>query len=365
MRADTLILGTRKGLFVMGRSGSGWELRSHSHLGIPVSYADLDPRTGVLWACLDHGHWGAKLARSADLGETWEEAAAPTYPEGEEVKDGVPATTEYLWVLQPGPADQPQRIYLGTNPGGLFVSDDGGESWALNRGLWDHPTRKEQWFGGGRDTPGVHSVIVDPRDSAHLHVGVSCGGVWESQDAGATWLSRNIGLRADFLPPDAKDAVGHDPHCMVASATSPDRLWQQNHCGVFRSDDGAANWEYVGHDGAGPVHFGFPIAVADDDPDTAWVVPGVSDEQRMAVDGILRVCRTTDGGRSWQDQREGLPGSLAYDVVFRHALAQSGDALAFGSTTGNVFHSDNRGDSWERVGSHLPPIYSVRLATTA
>jgi photosystem II stability/assembly factor-like uncharacterized protein len=366
--SDTILLGTRKGLLTLRREAGGWKVARHSHPGQPVAYAATDPRSGMLWACLDHGHWGQKLQRSRDMGASWEEVPAPKYPEDAQVPDGMPgsdqppkpATLRYLWVFAPGGADQPQTLYLGTEPGGLFRSDDGGESWELVRGLWDHPSRMAAWFGGGRDYPGIHSILVDPRDSRRVLVGISCAGVFETTDGGDTWAPRNKGLTATFLPnPEAE--VGHDPHFVSRMPMVPDVLWQQNHCGIFRSTDRARTWRKVSQEG-GPAHFGFPIAVDPANPSAAWVVPAHSDEQRMAIDASLCVCRTEDGGETWTAFRSGLPQRDCYDVVFRHGLDVSGTRLAFGTTTGNVFVSDDRGETWDCVGTHFPPVYSLRFA---
>jgi photosystem II stability/assembly factor-like uncharacterized protein len=369
MSARKLLVGTRKGLLTFRDGKRGWRLRRTAHLGNPVEYAMADPRHGTQWIAIDHGHWGEKLHRSEDDGESWTEVALPRFAEGEKVflpfapgsEKTKPATLENVWVIAAGGADEPDRLYLGTNPGALFVSDDRGQSFSLNRALWDEPSRLDGgWFGGGRDTPGIHSICIDPRDSRHVHVGVSCAGVFETRDGGQSWIPRNGGLKAPFLPdPDAQ--VGHDPHCIMRCAGKPDTLWQQNHVGVYVSHDGGAQWQDVSQDG-GPVGFGFPIAAHRRRRNTAWVVPGVSDQQRMAIDGALRVCRTENGGKTWQEFGKGLPQKHAYDVVFRHALDIDGDALAFGSTTGNLYLSEDGGESWRCLGNHLPPIYSVRFA---
>ncbi len=362
---ERMILGTRKGLLVLDRAKAGWRVKNHSHAGAPVPYATLDSRTNVLWASLDHGHWGSKLKCSPDLGKTWEEVPAPVYPKNARMKSfmdekPIPATLRYIWVIQPGPKELPNRLYLGTEPGALFQSDDGGKTFQLVKSLWNHPTRLGGWFGGGRDYPGIHSIFLDPRDTRRMLIGISCAGVFETIDGGKSWTVRNQGLTADFLPnPEAE--VGHDPHFMEACASHPDHLWQQNHCGIFRSKDGAKTWTKVSQKG-GPAHFGFAVAVDEKDPDTAWVVPAVSDEKRIAVDGALAVCRTTDGGRTWRTLRAGLPQKDCYDVVFRHGLDHRGGTLAFGTTTGNVFTSDDRGKSWTPVGANFPPVYSVRFA---
>ncbi len=368
-RGAKLLIGTRKGLLSFERRGARFELASVAHDGVPIAFAVNDPRNHATWACLDHGHWGQKLSRSLDGGATWEEIAAPKYPEGAEVPVGFPgtgvrprkpATLRYAWYLALGGKDQPGRLYLGTEPGGLFVSDDNGANWRLCDALWNHPSRLECWSGGGRDDAGIHSILVDPRDSRRVLVAVSSAGVFESRDDGASWISRNRGLRNDYVPDPTNEFV-HDPHFVTWCPSAPDFVWQQNHFGIFASDDGAANWRDVSQKD-GPARFGFPVAVDELDPRTAWVVPAASDQNRAAFGRSLCVARTEDGGASWTALRNGLPQENCFDIVLRHALDIAGNTLAFGSTTGNAFASLDRGETWHSLGSNLPPIYSVRFA---
>jgi len=356
---NQIAVGTRNGLLTLSQQGNGWTVVDEAHMGARVSYAISDPRSDLLYACLEHGHWGTKLQRSADGGQTWEEIPAPKYPEGAELKDGRPAVLRYQWCLVPGAEDQPGRLYMGTEPGGLFVSDDGGDSWHLNEPLWSHPSRKEVWFGGGFDEPGIHSILVDPRDSDCISVGISVAGMFTSRDGGVSWEPRNRGLHADFLPnPDVE--IGHDPHLIVKCGAEPNVLWQQNHCGVFYTTDAGLQWKCVSQ-ADGPVNFGFAVAVDPLAGKTAWVIPAVSDEVRVAVDRKLCVCRTDDHGETWQVFRQGLPQEDCYDFAFRHALDLSGDRLVFGTACGSLYLSDDRGESWTCLASHLPPIYSVRF----
>jgi photosystem II stability/assembly factor-like uncharacterized protein len=383
-----VLVGTRKGSFLVEKSAGRWRPRLAGHAGAGVNFLARDPHSQTLWAALGHGHWGAKLSRSTDGGTTWADAEQIRYPEGARYlsppmpgEDGQPpegastvirpAVLLKLWTIAFGP---PGRIYVGTIPGGLFESRDGGESFELNRPLWNHESRggdlfqgegkgETHWFGTpaseGEFAPGIHSVTVDPRNPDRVLVAVSTAGVLETTDGGRSWRGRNRGLLNDYLPnPEAE--WGHDPHAIELCAADPDHVWQQNHCGVFYSSDGAATWRKVSAPEQG-VHFGFPVAVDQQDGRTAWVVPGKSDMQRTAVDGGLQVARTRDGGASWEELREGLPQENAYDVVYRHALANQGELLAFGSTTGNLYLSENRGESWQTVANNLPPIYSVRF----
>ena len=358
---NTLLLGTRKGLVVYHYKNGDWTMGNLYFEGIPVSLAYEDERNGTWWACLDHGHWGVKLHRSTDRGKNWEELTAPTYPEGTEIKEGVPATTRLLWAIQHGGKKHPNRIWIGTEPGGLFRSDDGGEHFDLVESLWNFPKRAEQWFGGGRDYAGIHSVVVDPRDEDHLYIGVSCAGVFESKDGGQTWEARNKGLRADFLP-DPYAEIGHDPHLLLAAPSNPDVMWQQNHCGIFKSMNGGQEWIDVTQKD-GPANFGFAIAVAEDNPNQAWVAPAVSDTHRVAINNSLCISRTDDGGDTWTDYRNGLPQGNSFDIVYRHALGVNGDHVIFGTTTGNLFLSRDRGESWEVMNNYLPMVHSVSFGS--
>lgn len=351
------MLGTRKGLVVYAQKNGNWKLASAHFEGIPVTFAYADGRNNTWWACVDHGHWGVKLHRSTDEGLTWQELPAPAYPEGAELKDGKPAVTKYLWALANGGDNYPERLWLGTIPGGLFRSDDGGQSFHLVESLWNHPTRKEGWLGGGFDQPGIHSIVVDPRDNDHLFIGISCAGVFESIDAGETWHLRNKGLRADFLP-DPSSEVGQDPHILKAATTNPDIMWQQNHCGIFMTQDGAKQWQDVSEK-EGPANFGFALAIAEDNPMQAWVAPAHSDVSRVAIDRKLCICRTDDGGKSWLTMRKGLPQEACFDIVYRHGMDSSGNCVAFGTTTGNLFHSDDKGESWSAISHYLPMVHSV------
>lgn len=385
--SDRIILGTRKGTIFVDKVGGRWKIAHVGQPGNAISYAARDPRTGTIWAALDHGHWGCKLGRSDDGGKTWSDAGQIKYPEGAKYIDGFgeegkpptikDATLGKIWCIAFGGADQPGRIYAGTIPGGLFVSNDDGDTWELNWSLWNHESRggdlgngnpgRSHWFGGGAtvdgdSAPGIHSIVVDPRNSTRILVGVSCAGVLESTDDGKTWVGRNQGLKATFLPnPEAE--WGHDPHLVSLCANQPDHVWQQNHCGVFYSSNGGKQWQEVSRPDSG-VHFGFPVAVDARDGRTAWLVPGRSDRERMTIDAGLFVARTQDGGQTWQQLREGLPQERAHDVVYRHAMDISGDTLVFGSTTGNVYISEDRGESWHTLGNNFPPVYSARFASS-
>ena len=359
-----ILASTRKGLFTISPGGSGWDRpRPAGFLGDRVVLTMVDPRDGAWYAALDLGHFGGKLHRSQDRGRTWTELAVPAYPEGATVEAGdgkapKPAKLELLWSLAPGGADQPGRLWAGTIPGGLFVSDDRGASWSLVDALWNEPSRPD-WFGGGYDAPGIHSISVDPRDSRRVLVGISCGGIWETTDDGASWTVRSEGMRAAYMPPERQDdPTIQDPHRLVRCPVEPDVLWVQHHNGVFHSADCGRTWRELKVE---PSSFGFAVVVHPKDARKAWFVPAVADEKRLPVDGALCVTHTADGGERFVAQRKGLPQEACYDLVYRHALAidAGGDRLAFGSTTGNLWTTADDGATWQRISHTLPPIYAV------
>jgi hypothetical protein len=361
MSDQKLYVGTRKGLLVFSRSAGGdWRIEKTAFVGDPVTYVLPDARDGALYAALNLGHFGVKLHRSDDGAERWKEVAAPQYPKSDSVgKDDAPAV-KLIWCVEAGGDDRPGTLWAGTIPGGLFRSDDRGETWRLDENLWNAPER-EKWFGGGYDQPGIHSVVVDPRNSRRVLAGVSCGGVWITENEGASWRVSTKGMFAEYMPPERReDPSIQDPHRLVHCPAAPNVLWVQHHNGVFRSTDGGESWRSIE---SRPTSFGFGAAIHPVDPKTAWLVPLVKDECRVPVDGKVVVARTRDGGESFELLREGLPQQHAYDVVYRHGLDvdRTGDILAMGSTTGSLWLSENQGDSFQTLSSHLPQVYSVRF----
>jgi photosystem II stability/assembly factor-like uncharacterized protein len=231
----------------------------------------------------------------------------------------------------------------------------------LNHPLWDRPER-DDWFGGGYDSLGIHSICVDPRDSQSVFVGGSCGGAWLSQDGGVSWDLRTSGMRAEYMPEErAYEGSIQDPHRLVRCQIDPDTLWVQHHNGIFVSEDNGSCWRELTE--VRPSAFGFAVAVNPHDPDMAWFVPARKDECRIPVEGHFVVTRTTDGGRSFELLSNGLPDPPSYDLVYRHALDvdSTGNQLAMGSTTGSLWVSQNQGEEWFCLSSHLPPIYCVRF----
>ncbi len=367
--SDSILVGTRKGLLAFHRSNGKWQACGRWFLGAQVPMALVDPRDRTWYAAVGHGHFGTKVHRSEDRGATWIEVAAPTYPpkpdDAPEVvcpmrKVPIPWSLEQVWSLEAGGSDQPGRIWCGTIPGGLFRSDDRGQSWQFIDSLWNRPERAK-WFGGGYDYPGIHSVCVDPRDSRRIGVAISCGGYWVSGDDGATWANCATGMRAAYMPPEQSgDPDIQDPHRVVQSSGDPDALWCQHHNGVFRSSDGGRSWIELTE--VPPSGFGFAVAVHPRDGKTAWFVPAQKDELRIPMEGRVVVARTRDGGKSFEVIERGLPQDDAYDLVYRHGLAvdPTGDRLVMGSTTGSLWLSEDGGDSWETLSQNLPPVFCAR-----
>ncbi len=365
--SDELLVSTRKGLFTIERCGSCWEIAKVDFLADNVTLALSDKRSGKRYAALDHGHFGVKVHRSTADG--WEEIPTPTYPEkpeGLEENDmwgrPLPWSTVRIWSLVAGGPDEPGVLWCGTLPGGLFRSRDDGQSWQFVRSLWDHPSRK-MWSGGGADLPGIHSICIDPRNSRHVSIAVSTGGIWHTADAGETWTQRGHGMRAEYMPVEqAHEPNAQDVHCLAQCRKAPQRMWVQHHNGIFVSSDEGHNFTEITD--AKPSAFGFPVVVHPREPDTAWFVPEIKDEKRIPVDGKLVVSVTRDGGKTFKTLTQGLPQSHAYDVVYRHALAidDTGDRLAMGSTTGGLWVSEDQGESWACVSHTLPPVYAVQFA---
>jgi BNR-Asp box repeat len=354
--SERMLVATRKGLISLAKKNGGWTLAGTAFLSVPVTAVLHDARDGALYAVLKHGHFGGKLHRSDDGGKSWAELPAPAFPEDAADKPSL----FQVWTLETGGAAESGTLWAGALPAGLFRSEDRGESWRQVSSLWNVPERAK-WFGGGYDDAGIHTVLPDPRDAKRLFVAISCGGVWESLDAGNSWKLHGKGMVAAYLPPDQAGALeSQDPHRVARCAAAPEVMWMQHHCGIFRSTDAGCTWTQLKL----PMDdFGFAVAAHPKDPNTAWFVPAIKDEMRVPRDGALTVTRTRDGGKTWESLRAGLPQRDAYDLVYRHGLDvdETGSRLAMGSTTGSLWVSENGGEAWQLVNAHLPPIYAVRL----
>jgi hypothetical protein len=356
-----LLVGTKKGLFLArSEDRTKWDVTG-PHLQMSAVYgAAVDTRRPVprLLATADSEHWGPGVFTSDDLGETW------TEPEHGAL--AFPADTETalirVWTLQPGV--RPGEVWAGTEPGALFRSEDGGRTYALVRGLWEVQERP-QW-GEGYGGQAVHTVVVHPGRPDRVLVAVSTGGVYRSDDGGGTWTCSNAGIPAPFLP-DPHPRFGQCVHKMAVDSADPDRLYLQNHGGVFRSDDGGLSWSSIG---AGlPAEFGFPVVAHPRRGGTAYVFPLVADHTRLPPDARCRVYRTEDAGGSWQALTDGLPTGDFWQVVLRDAMCTDGitagadpAGVYFGTRGGQVYGSRDEGDTWAPVLDNLPDVLCVRAA---
>lgn len=372
-----LYIATRKGVWIATAAAGRrtWSLQGPRFLGQQCHHVVLDPRDRKTMLCASRQwHLGPTVFRSGDGGDTWKEAATPPqFVKGEPRERAV----DHVFWLTPGHASEPGVWYAGTSPQGLFRSEDGGVTWAPVAGFNDHP-EQHKWVGSDKDqTPDggkLHSIIVDPRDPAHLYIAMSGGGIFESHDTGADWRPLNLGVAMDFAPPKEDGSeyeFGHDPHCVVQHPSAPERLWQQNHCGIYRLDRPGDRWLRVGKAMPADVgDVGFPVVVHPRDPDTAWVFPmdGTGDWPRTPPGGKPAVFVTRDGGESWQRRDQGMPGEQAWWTVKRQSMcADAGDpvGLYLGTTAGEVWASDNEGDSFHCLFRNLPQIHALTVGETA
>jgi hypothetical protein len=346
-----LLVGTKKGLFALeGEAGGPFEVTARAFAGEPVEYAMRDPRSGRVLAATTSPFYGPKLFYADDPAGEWTQAEGVELPEGEKA-------LERIWVIVPG---EDGTLYMGGDPGVLFTSADGGATWELNRSLWEHPTRPEWQPGGGGLC--LHSIAPWPGDPDRLALAMSAVGVWLTEDGGRTWTHGNEGLNAGYLPEDAPPSLTFCVHNLHRAPKRPERMFMQFHGGVYRSDDAGASWTAIG-DGL-PSDFGFPMAVDPADPDSAYVIPLTADVDRVTPGGRVRVFETRDAGASWTPRGDGLPSEHAYLTVLRQAFDRAGEGerleLYFGATSGDVFGSGDAGGHWFTAAAHLPPVYSVR-----
>jgi len=351
-----ILAGTRKGLFLLrgDEDRREWKVNDPLLPGWEIFHAVVDPRDGTLYACTNSFVYGATVHRSRDLGQTWERADELGLPEESDLK------LERTWHLEPGHESQPETLWLGGAPGVLFRSDDRGMTWEPVRGVVEHPTR-EQWNPGAGGMC-CHSIQLDPSDANRLYIGISAAGVFRTDDGSESWSPANKGTAADFMP-DPYPEVGQCVHKLLVHPSRPDRLWQQNHCGVYRSDDRGESWERLDGNGL-PSGFGFPIALHPREPDTAFVVPEEGAENRVTCNGRLGIYRTRDGGASWEERPQGLP-TPAWSAVMRESMASDGldpVGIYLGTQSGSVFVSPDEGESWVEAARQLPPILSVEVA---
>ncbi len=355
-----VLVGTTKGLFCLtaGPDRDRWRLAGPWFRGEEIAAAVLDCRAGRtrLLVGATSSHWGPSIYRSDDLGASWVEPAADTlsFP----ARTG--AAVARVWQLQVTGDAQPGVVYAGVEPAALFRSDDGGESFTLDEGLWDHEHRA-QWQPGGGGLC-LHTVVIDPAGGPRLGVAVSAAGFYRTTD-GRTWEAANTGIAAAFLP-EPTPAFGQCVHKVDRHPSAPDTLFLQHHWGVYRSDDFGGRWEEIGADSL-PSTFGFPVVVDPNQPGTVYVLPLTSDAFRCTPEGRFRVYRSTDGGGSWEALTSGLPQDQAWLTVLRDGFAADDldpAGLYVGTRNGDVYASADAGQSWQELARHLPPVVCVKTA---
>ena len=349
-----LMVGTKRGLFLLtSRDRKTWEVEATTLKGHRVFYATLDQRSGHRLFAADNGDFfGTFLRYSDDFGSTWHEPEQGIqFPEDSQQK------LENIWVIEPGRPNEPGTVYAGVDPASLWVSTDSGMHWELNAGLANHPTR-ESWSPGAGGLC-LHSIVADPSNASRMWVGISAVGCMRTDDGGQSWVFANKNTRADFLP-DKYPEFGQCIHRLVQHPTQPDVLYQQNHCGVYKTTNAGEEWTDIQQNL--PSQFGFPIALDVHHPETVFVV--VEDPlARHNLDRQFTVYRTQDAGQSWHPLTEGLPGGPGVRLgVLRHAMcADTHDpcGIYVGTNTGQLFASQDRGNSWRLIADFLPSIYSV------
>ncbi len=377
-----VFIGTRKGGFVYSSDleRKRWHAGDIQFKGWNLMHMQLDPRSQRLFASASHYVYGPTIQYSDDYGKTWTQAKqspAFTRPSksgrpygtvddamragsGDTTVKDKPESVDKVWHITPGRKNEPGVLYAGVQPASLFISRDNGETWQINEGLFDHPHRG-QWNPGAGGLC-LHTILLDPTNKDRMFIAISAAGCYRTDDGGETWKACNKNVRADFNP-DRYPEFGQCVHKMAMHPSNPNLIYQQNHCGVYRSDNAGDDWIDIG-EGKLPSRFGFPIAVHPKDPRTIYIALEQSDEFRLSVDGRFSVWRSRDSGESWQRMTEGLP-MQAHLVVLRDAMATDTldeAGIYVGTHTGQLFYSRNAGDTWDLLADYLPPILSVEAA---
>lgn len=379
-RKVMVFVGTTKGgfIFTSDPERKQWQMSDILFKSWNVMHMQLDKRDHRLHAAVSHNVYGPVTQYSDDFGKTWTQAKQSPVISRPSASGRPPSTVEEafrseggekidtpekmikVWNITPGRSEEPNVLYAGAQPASLFMSKDRGETWSINDGLFDHPHRGNFFPGNGGFA--LHTILLDPANQKRMYIAISTGGCYRTDDGGQTWNPFNKNVRADFHP-DKFPEYGQCVHKMAMHPSMPNLLYQQNHCGVYRSDNAGEDWIDIG-EGKLPSRFGFPVAVHPTDPKTVYVVLEESDEFRMSVDGRFSVWRSRDAGESWQRMSNGLPERAHLDIL-REAMATDTfeDAgIYIGSNTGQLFHSRDSGDSWELLADFLPPIQSVEAA---
>ena len=351
-----LLVGTKKGLFVLRSSNRRvWKLEGPYLKGHEVNHAIFDARTERIFATANDAWFGSEIVSSSNLGHTWRSAKkSPGFAESSGLK------LERIWHIEPGPAARPKTLYAGVAPAALFRSEDGGATWSEVESLTQHATRPKWHPGAGGLC--LHSIAVDPRKADRMFLGISAVGVFRTEDGGRSWQLANKGTRAEFLPQRYPE-FGQCVHKLLLAPSNPSLLFQQNHCGVYRSENGGVHWTEISR--GLPSDFGFPLAIHPREPETIFVLPLKGADFRCPPDGKLRVFRSRDGGKRWIALAKGLPQEGAFLSSYREGMSMDSlkpAGIYFGTNTGKLFGSADEGDNWKLIADNLPPIFSVSTA---
>jgi len=356
MKKILLLAGTKKGLFLFtSKNRKSWQSHGPFIMGREIHHAVFDPRTAKIFATSNDAWFGSQIVRSDNLGKSWKSAKQnPAFASDSGLK------LERLWHIEPGRANEPKVLYAGVAPAALFRSDDSGATWNEIKTLSQHPTRS-RWHPGAGGLC-LHSVALDPSNPLRMFVGISAVGVFRTDDGGATWQTANRGTRADFMPVK-KPEFGQCVHKLLLSPGDSGLLFQQNHCGVYRSANGGESWNEISN--GLPSDFGFPLGIHPREPETVYVIPLKGAEFRCPPDNSLRVYRSRNGGKSWKALTRGLPQKQAFMSVLREGMAVDHcdpAGIYFGTNTGKIYASRDEGDSWEMLADNLPPVSSISVA---
>lgn len=350
-----VMVGTRKGTFLFwsDEARREWQQSNH-HMGWSTHAASYDPRHNQIYAGVNSDVFGALVQRSSDGGRTWEH-----FNQGLDFAEGEEKRVRQVWQVRAGHPSRPDEVWAGTREAGLFRSGDGGAHWEPVRALNDR-AKTDNWMEGGGGLI-LHTIVPDPTNADRMYVAVSAGGAYRSDDNGSSWKPINRGVRADFMP-DPEPETGHCVHKLVMAAGMPNVLYQQNHCGVYRSDNSGDSWVDISE--GLPSRFGFPMAAHPQDPATVYLAPLIADVERLMPDGRMTVWRSRDRGNTWQPLTNGLPDSAWLSVLRDGMDTDPCDpcGIYVGTTGGQVFYSRDEGDSWQMLAEFLPPVLSVSAA---
>ncbi len=354
------MVGTAKGAFIFSSKDGRrtWRVSGPHFKGTPVFHLAYDQRNDIVFAGVNSFQWGPTVARSFDLGKTWDRPKnQPKFPKGSSL------SVKNIWHVEPSTEEEPETVYAGVDPAVLFKSNDKGASWVINEALLNHETR-EKW------TPGfgglcLHSILIDPKDPRMQHIGISAVGTMFTSDGGLSWEFQNKNVRADFLP-NKFPVFGQCVHKIVRHSQRPNLIYQQNHCGQYKSEDNGKTW--IDMQNNLPSRFGFPIAVDANDPDRVYTLPLEGGENRVPPKGRIAVWVSDNGGKRWSESNRGLPKPPTYFSILREGMVADKEdpcGVYFGTTTGQLFYSRNQAKDWSKITDVLPPILSVSIAATA